>query len=267
MRTVFTNRIVENAKAGRPSFGVYVSSESPKVVEALGFAGLDYVRIDMETALPNPETVVQMIRAAHAVGMTPTVRLPEGIDGRVDDSLIHRLLSAGSLGFVIPRGRTATQIQEAVDAVKSPPLGHRKTGSKNFTGGYGRENVADHAAWANENIIVSVQVETKEGVDNIDEIVAIPGLDMVQSGRGDLSHQLGVPGQQYHPIVKEAEMKMVKAGLAAGKLVSVQYSPLVDPSHIEIVKEMKALGVQVLNIGSDLDLIEIYRGALKALNS
>ncbi|MDQ3411002.1 MAG: aldolase/citrate lyase family protein, partial [Chloroflexota bacterium] len=94
------NRVVEAAREGRPSFGVYVFSDSPKMIEVLGFAGLDYVRIDMESTFSNPETVHRMIQTAHAVGITPFVRVPESIDGRIDDNLIHRVLNMGALGIV-----------------------------------------------------------------------------------------------------------------------------------------------------------------------
>jgi 4-hydroxy-2-oxoheptanedioate aldolase len=257
------NRVVEAAKEGRPSFGIYVFSDSPKMIEMLGFAGLDYVRIDMESTLTNTETVHRMIQTAHAVGITPFVRVPESIDGRIDENLIHRLLKAGAMGIVLPRARTKAQVEELVRAVKGPPFGDRHIGAGSFTGGYGREDAAEHHAWANENIIISIQVETKAAIEAIDELVSIPGLDMVQSGRGDLSYEYDVPGQQYHPVVVEAENKMVEAGLKAGKLVSVQYYPLVDKEQITTIRNYIDRGVHALNLGSDTDIITVYRRLLR----
>jgi 4-hydroxy-2-oxoheptanedioate aldolase len=264
---VLTNRVVEAAKEGRPSFGVYVFSGSPKMIELLGFAGLDYVRIDMESTFSNPETLERMIHTAHAVGITPFVRVPESIDGRIDDNLIHRVLKMGALGIVLPRARTPEQVRDAVRAIKGPPNGDRHITVGGFTGGYGRENADEHLAWANENVLLSIQVETKSGIDNIDEIVSIPGLDMVQSGRGDLSYEYGVPGQQYHPLVLEAEDKMITAGLRAGKLVSVQYYPLKDEQQIPTIRGLIDRGVHALNLGIDLDVIDIYRRLLRDLTA
>jgi 2-keto-3-deoxy-L-rhamnonate aldolase RhmA len=88
---------------------------------------------------------------------------------------------------------------------------------------------------------------------------------MVQSGRGDLSYQYGVPGQQMHPTVLEAESKMIEAGLKAGKLVSVQYYPIKDATHYDIIRTMIDRGVHALNIGIDLDVIEVFRGVLREL--
>jgi 2-keto-3-deoxy-L-rhamnonate aldolase RhmA len=261
------NRVVEAAKEGRPSFGVYVFSGSPKMIEILGFAGLDYVRIDMESTFSNPETVHQMIQTAHAVGITPFVRIPEAIDGQIDENLIHRVLNMGALGIVLPRARTPEQVTQAVQAVKGPPIGDRHVGTGGFTGGMGREDSAEHLAWANEHIVLSIQVETKSGIEAIEEIASVPGLDMVQSGRGDLSYEYGVPGEQYHPLVLEAEEKMIAAGLQAGKLVSVQYYPLKDGAHVPKIKDFINRGVHALNLGIDLDVVNVYRQLLSDLRS
>jgi len=261
------NRVVEAAKEGRPSFGVYVFSGSPKMIEILGFAGLDYVRIDMESAFNNPETVHRMITTAHAVGITPLVRIPESIDGQIDDNLIHRVLNMGALGIVLPRARSREQVERAVQAVKGPPIGERHVTTGGFTGGLGRENAEEHLKWANENVILSIQVETKSAIDSIEEIASIPGLDMVQSGRGDLSYEYGVPGEQYHPLVLEAEEKMIAAGLNAGKLVSVQYYPLKDESQIPKIQNFVDRGVHSLNLGIDLDVVNVWRSLLKDIST
>lgn len=260
------NRIVEAAKEGRPSFGVYVFSSSPKMIEILGFAGLDYVRIDMESSYQNPETVHRMITTAHAVGITPMVRIPEAIDGQIDVNLIDRVLKMGAMGIVLPRARSVEQVTKAARAVKAPPLGDRHVTVGGFSGGMGREDSEEHLAWANEHIILSVQVETKSAIESIEEIAAIPGLDMVQSGRGDLSYEYDVPGEQYHPVVLEAEERMIKAGLDAGKLVSVQYYPLKDRSQISGIQSFIDRGVHALNLGIDLDIVNVWRDLLRDIN-
>jgi 2-keto-3-deoxy-L-rhamnonate aldolase RhmA len=90
---------------------------------------------------------------------------------------------------------------------------------------------------------------------------------MVQSGRGDLSYHYGVPGQQYHPLVLEAEQKMIAAGIKAGKLVSVQYYPLNDPKHIEIIREFIRQGVHCLSLGTDREVGSVYRRLLAEINA
>jgi 4-hydroxy-2-oxoheptanedioate aldolase len=261
------NRLLQAVKEGRPAFGIYVMSGSPKMVETLGFAGLDYVRIDMESPATNPETIHHMIHTAHAVGVTPFVRVPSFPNDAIDEGLIQRVIDMGAMGIILPRATGRAYVEAAVRAVKGPPLGERHAGPGGFTGGAGQVSYAEHLAWANENILLSVQVETKSGIEAIDEIVSVPGLDMVQSGRGDLSYEYGVPGKQYDPVVMEAERKMIEAGLKAGKIVGIQYYPLRDPAHIGILRDWIKKGVQCINLGGDGDIVEVYRRLLKEFAS
>ncbi len=245
-----------------PCFGIYVKTPSPKTIEFLGAAGMDFVRIDMEHPMMNIQTVHSMIHTALAVGVTPFVRASSAQDKNID-----AVLDMGALGIIIPRVTSKQDVQAAVDIVKPAPYGKRKVNPSGFSGGYGKADWEEHMAWAERNIILSVQVETKSGVDAIDEIASVPGLDMVQSGRGDLSYQYGVPGQQHHPLVVEAENKVVEAGLRAQKMVSVQYYPLRDESHVDSVLQFAKRGVYCLSIGGDRDMVVVYRQLLKRLRT
>jgi 4-hydroxy-2-oxoheptanedioate aldolase len=175
------------------------------------------------------------------------------------------MLKMGALGIIVPRVTCRADAEAAVQATKAPPLGGRRASTAGFTGGYGAMNNQEHLEWANENIILSVQVETRSGVEAIEEIVSVPGLDMVQSGRGDLSYQYGVPGQQYHPLVLEAEKKVIEAGLKAGKMASVQYYPLRDPAQVDTVRDWIRQGVQCLSLGGDGDIVYVFRRMLAEL--
>jgi 2-keto-3-deoxy-L-rhamnonate aldolase RhmA len=245
---------------GRPSFGMYVGTPSARAVELMGSAGFDFVRIDLDGATLDIETVQNMIYAAHAVGVTPFVRVP--MDLAHSEWHISAVLQMGALGIIVPRVTCRADAEAAVQAVKAPPVGDRRAAANCLTGGFGRMSNAEHMQWANQNVILSVQVETRSGVDAIDEIVAVPGLDMVQSGRNDLSYEYGVPGQPYHPLVLEAQQRVIQAGLQAGKLTSVQYYPLRDAKHVDIVRGFARQGVQCICLGDDKDIVSVYRRVL-----
>lgn len=262
-----TNRVVQAAKEGRPSFGVYVQSASTDIIELLGFAGLDYVRIDMDGSSKNLETIHHMIHTAHAVGITPFVRVPSVPGDLIDEGLIDRLIGMGAMGIQIPRAIDRAFVEAAVRAVKGGPLGDRKVLPGGFHGGYGQVDYQEYLDWANEHIMVTTQVETKSGIEAVEEIASIPGLDMLQSGRGDLSYQYGLPGQQYHPTIVAAQDRMIEAGLKAGKLVSVTYPTVGDPKHIDTVKDYLRRGVQVMNVGSDADIVGVFRRLLADLKA
>lgn len=256
------NRVRQAYREGRPAFGLYVMTPAPRLLEMLGYAGMDFVRIDMEGGHMNIESVENMIRTAHAVGITPFVRVPGP-----DEWLINAVLKAGALGIIIPKTDGVDRVKAAVQAAKTPPHGERYSSPGGPTGGYGLASAAEYQAWMDENIILSAQIETKAGVEAIDEIVKIPGLDMVQSGRGDLSNAYGVPGQQYHPTVVAAERRVIEAGISAGKMTSVQYYPLRDRSHIQIVQEYIRLGCLCLSLGMEADMVVTYRNLLKDLKA
>jgi 4-hydroxy-2-oxoheptanedioate aldolase len=117
-----------------------------------------------------------MIRAAHAVGISPFVRIPPG-----EERLIELVLHMGALGIQISRVASRADVEAAVRATKVPPIGDRHASTSLFTAGMGQMSNQEHLDWASENIMLSVQVETRKGIEAIDEIVGA-GLDMVQSG-------------------------------------------------------------------------------------
>jgi 2-keto-3-deoxy-L-rhamnonate aldolase RhmA len=254
------NRMREAARRGRPSFGTYVKTPSPAMIEFLGYGGLDFVRIDLNAGHFDTETVENMIRTANAVGVTPVVRVE-----RNDPLHIQAVLDMGALGVIVPEVTGRADVEAAIRAVKLPPYGERHVPGGARTN-YGLVDAKAYAAWASENITLSVQVETRAAVAEVDAIVDLPGLDMVQCGRGTLSHEYGLPGQQYHPTVMDIEKMIVDKALAAGKLVGLQYYPFRDPGHIDAVKAWIKRGVQCLSLGVDNDIVFVYRRLLEQLN-
>ena len=256
------NRVVSARRAGRVAFGIYLSSASTKVIELIGFAGLDFVRIDLEGSFPDPETIAHLIHASHAVGITPFVRVPEPMDV----GFVQQIINLGALGIIIPRINGRTHAEEAVRAVKPKPVGMRKVRPDNIVGGYGLVDHGDVTAWSNENVLLAVQVETKGAIEVIDEIASVPGVDMLISGRNDLSISYGVPGQNFAPVVVEAERRMVQAGIRAGKITSVTYFPLRGGDQFDRMRGRIREGVDCIVFGSDNDLGWAYKHALEQLS-
>jgi 4-hydroxy-2-oxoheptanedioate aldolase len=256
-----SNRIREAHKRGEPAFGTYVKTPSPMMIELLAYGGFDFVRVDLNAGHMNTETVENMIRTAHSVGITPIVRVE-----RNDPLQIQAVIDMGALGIIVPEVTGRDDVAAAVRAAKLPPHGERHPGGAK-TSGYGMIRNAEYAAWAAENIILSVQVETKKAVEEIDAIAAIPGLDMVQSGRGTLSYEFGVPGEQYHPTVLNAERTVVERGLRAGKMVGLQYYPLRERSHVQTVKDWIKRGVLCHSLGIDTDIAFVFRQLMKDMRT
>ncbi len=199
----FINRLKLDLRDGKTCYGAFVTSPCPEVVEVLAISGLDFVIIDTEHTASNIETVVEMIRAAEIYGMTPIVRVPDDTPKN-----ISRYLDVGAHGVQVPMVHTAAEASEIVKAMKFMPEGTRGMSGGRGTG-WGR--ISNYRKVSNEQTLVIVMCESREAVDNINEIVRTPGIDVVFVGAYDLSQSLGVPGEVTHPTVNEAIEKVLTA--------------------------------------------------------
>jgi 4-hydroxy-2-oxoheptanedioate aldolase len=229
------------------ALGCYITQPAPALVEVAAAAGLDFVRLDTYHGTMTIETIDALIRAAYASGLTPTARVQN------HPFAILQLLQLGLMGVSVPDIEDAEMARAVVQACRYPPRGTREISRPTGTMGLPAD---EYFRWADEELIVSVQIESRRGLDNVEEILAVDGLDMVQSGRSDLSLSLGVPGQPNHPIVLEAEEKIVAAAERAGKLVALHFQP--GPGALERLRAYSQRGVQALTIGNDTQIL--YQG-------
>ncbi|KVW93313.1 HpcH/HpaI aldolase family protein [Thiobacillus denitrificans] len=197
-----TNQLKRALAEGKTVFGLLNSIPSPLLVEMIGYAGYDFVILDMEHVCVNPETLENMVRAAEYAGVTPLVRVPNAAP-----EAILQALDCGAQGIVVPHVRNAAEAAQAVAASRYSPLGTRGI-SGGRTTGFGTLDLPTYFARANSEIMVVAMIEDREGVDNLDAILSVAGIDMVLEGAIDLSQSCGVPGQAQHPIVQDAIKKI-----------------------------------------------------------
>ena len=215
------NTLKQKLAQGKDTFGPFVNSPSPAMTELMGWMGYDFVIIDCEHGVIDFESAENMIRAAELSGATAIVRI-----GLNMQQHIARFMEAGAHGVLIPFINNARDAKNVVDAVKFPPMGKRG----NFSGRgamYGVEAMADYVKSANEETFVGLQIETLEALEHQDEIIATPGADLIFLGPGDLSLQMGFPGQAMHPKVIETIEKLTPKIIKAGK----QVGTITDPSQ------------------------------------
>lgn len=181
MRNLIKEKIAKNGYA----LGAFVASGSPTNCEILALNGLDFVMIDCEHAETNPETIVHICRASEQYGMAPLVRVYDPDDG----PMMSRMLDVGVNGVMAPLVNTAAQAQNVVNFTKYAPIGKRGA-----NGGRGPRwgLYEDYINASNECCLSIVQCESLEGLSNIEEIAATPGLDVIFVGTGDLSLEMGV---------------------------------------------------------------------------
>ena len=213
MRSVYHNKLKADLKAGKAQLGAFVTSPCPEVVEVLGVAGYDFVILDTEHTASGIETVVDMLRAAEAHGMTGVVRVPDDTP-----KTISRYLDVGACGVQVPMVHTAAQAASIVRAMKFPPEGER-----GMSGGRGTcwGRTRDYRNASNRESMVAAMCESLQGLQNIREIARVPGLDAIFIGAYDLSQALGVPGQTTHPLVEEAVKAILDACREAGVIPGI----------------------------------------------
>ena len=233
------NRLRARLAAGERVYGLINSIPAPLLVEMMGYAGFDFVILDLEHVGVNPQTLEDLVRAAECCGITPLVRVPG-----VEPGTILRVLDAGAQGVVVPRVQDAEQARQAVRAARYHPLGERGI-SGGRTTGFGTLPLAEYMALANREIMVVAMVEDGEGVRNAEAIAAVPGIDMLLEGAIDLSQSLGVPAQAQHPRVQEAVHRVAAACAVRG--VPFCAIPRVDGQH----EAWCEAGVRAFLLGDD----------------
>lgn len=238
---VITENPVKKAlKEGKVVIGATVTAASPDIAASLAGAGFDFLWIEMEHSPLTLETVRSMILATRGLKAMPFTRVPVN-----ELWTAKRALDIGSLGVIFPFTSTRALAEQAVKACKYPPLGLRGYGPGLAGPRWGLSG-SDYAKFANENVMVIVIIEQKLAVDNIEEIAAVPGIDVLFIGANDLSYSLGVGGKLNDPIVEEAMSKV----LAAGKKHNIPVGfPSGNPAEIN---KRIAQGFRFFQASSDL---------------
>ena len=199
------------------ALGPFMITSDPAYVEAAGYAGYDFVLLDMEHGPGTFENLQNLIRAANVAGVCPVVRVPRGMDIWVD-----RALDVGAGALLVPQIDTADQARAVISAGKFAPVGSRGTNRFVRSACYGAKPGSEYFAQANETVVI-IQAEGKKAVENLDEILDVPGLDVLFIGPYDLSSSLGHVGEVNHPeviaciqgIIEKANAKGVKLGCFA----------------------------------------------------
>jgi 2-keto-3-deoxy-L-rhamnonate aldolase RhmA len=208
------NTLKQRLYAGKAAFGVMCTFPAPAVVEMLGYLGFDWVLLDNEHGSITVDTAEACIAAAELSGTAPIVR---PVANRPE--VIAPFLDRGAWGVQIPHVNTADEARAAVDAVKYGPDGHRGIFSGGRPATYGfTGTTADYAKEANRQTLVCLMLEEVEAIQNLPELVTVPGVDVYFIGSGDLSQSMGHTGQQAHPDVQAMMERGIKMITAAGRI-------------------------------------------------
>ena len=183
--------------AGRQQIGLWVSLASPYSIEIVAGSGFDWLLIDGEHSPNDPTTVLPQLQAAAPYPVASIVRPAWN-----DKVLIKRYLDVGAQGLLIPYVQTLEEAEAAVAAMRFPTRGVRGVAGVTRASRFGR--VPDYAKRAEGELCLLVQIETRQGLDNLEAIARTDGVDGVFIGPADLAAGLGHLGEQQHPEVQSA---------------------------------------------------------------
>jgi len=198
--------------AGETVFGTLLTIMNPELVEMLGIAGLDFIIMEGEHGPWDELQILNIVRAAELSGVTPTIRL-----SNLEPDRICRLLDMGVQGIHCSHVASKQEAEELVRVVKLYPMGERGFGRFSRANFYGVLEEDDAVKAANEETMIVAQIEDRHGLKHIDEILKVPGIDVISVGPSDLSQSYGLPGKYDHPTIKEA-LDTFNAAAFASKL-------------------------------------------------
>ncbi len=249
-----SDSLKQKLSARVPAIGSWISLASEETCEIMARSGFDWLAIDMEHTAIGPKEMANLIRVIDLVGVTPLVRV-----GSNDPLLIKQALDSGARGIIAPMVCSPKDAKAAVAAAYYPPKGARGVGLHRAQG-YGRDFAAYKTWMDEEGPLIIAQIEHKDGVANLDAIMAVPGLDAFFIGPYDLSASFGKPGVFDDADVKDA-MDKIDAAVASGPLPGGIH--VVTPDAGELRKRLAA-GHCLIAYGVDMIFLS---GAVDAATS
>jgi 4-hydroxy-2-oxoheptanedioate aldolase len=256
-KNMTTSRVLRKLRAGEfvITAGVNRVAE-PWLTEVIGRIGFDVIWFDMEHRAFGFDKIEPVSLACRATGIDLMVRvLKTGYTSPM------RALEFGANGILVPHVMSVEEARQWVDWVRYPPLGRRGFDGAGADADYSLRDAKEYLTSANDEVFLALQVEDRECVECVDEIAALPGVDLLFVGPGDLSISYGVPFQFDHPLVQAAIDKVASAAQKAGKWWGI---PTGSPEQAQSALDR---GARLITAGNDhLFLMRGFQNAFEQFN-
>ena len=241
---------------GEIVFGTFFKFNNAHLTEMLGYAGFDFIIIDGEHSNYSYSEMQDTVRAANGVGMSAVVRVPSGLPEHV----LHAA-DLGAQGVQVPSLRNAAAAAEVVDNMRFFPVGQRGFALTTRAAKYTFCDSQEFMDYSNEELLCVIMVEKLEMIEQLDALCDIPSVDVLFIGPGDLSQEVGKPGQTGCPEVLELAKKIADKGLERGKKVGMFCPTLQD------VERAISWGIQYIAYSAELNMIaQTFRSSMEALD-
>ena len=207
------NSLMQKIRSQDVALGAWINSTDPLIAEIYATFGCDWMFIDTEHEPIGRRDLMGLLLACKGTECTPCVRVPGN-----QPEFMKWILDLGAGGIIVPQIRSAREAAAAVDAVRYHPLGRRGVGGLRAHE-YGKDS--DYVHTANDRVVLMLQAEDVGFVEDMDEIMAMEGIDAIFIGQADLSHSLEHLGEMDHPDVQAAVDRIISCATSAGKAVAI----------------------------------------------
>ena len=250
------NRFKSAIHAGKPQIGLWLDMGEAITAEIAGTSGFDWLVIDGEHGPNDLRSIIDQLRALATSPAEPVVRVPVG-----ESWMIKQLLDAGARTLLVPMVDSAAQAEGLVSAMHYPPRGIRGMGAA-VARASAFNTITDYADSASDSVCLLVQAETRAAINDLDNILAVEGVDGVFIGPADLAADMGYLGRIDEPevqaVIEAAIVKIVAAGKAAGILT---FNETYNRRYLELGASFVAVGADVTEFSSTLrSLSARYKG-------
>ena len=236
------NRVKSMIKQSQVAVGSIVSAiGSPNLMWMLASAGFDFVYIDAEHSSFSIETIGRLILAARGAGIVPIVRPPT-----LDPPFMSRCLDSGALGVLVPHVETVAEARLVTDSCKYAPQGHRGISSRQVQTNY---RALKDTESINEEVLVEIMVESHAAVERVDDLVSVPGVDVVVVGLSDLAQDMGLGTDRNHRLVAEAVDRVIQICTSRNVAVGLH-----TYEHQQACRWIEK-GIRMLSFSSDVAMI------------
>jgi 4-hydroxy-2-oxoheptanedioate aldolase len=246
------NQTKAKLKAGDTVYGCFVRYPSAGLVEVLGYQPWDFIVFDGEHGTIEPRDCENMVRAAELRGVTPIVRVTTN-----QPHIILRFMDTGAQGLHVPWVNSAAEAAAVVRSVKYHPDGIRGLAGVRAADYAQTIPLGEYVQQANAETLVTIHIETEEAVEQLPEMVAIDGIDVIFIGPTDLSQSYGVPGQPQHPSVQEAINRIIEVVASSDKALGIMVS------NAQAAQQWRERGARYIAIGLESLLTPAARDYLK----
>ncbi len=235
------NRFMQVRREGRVPIGhMLLEFGTRGIAQILELAGVDFVVLDIEHSPFGPGQVADLMGWFRATTVAPFVRIPE-----IHYNYIARTLDSGALGIMVPNVKSGAEARVIVDAAKYPPLGKRGVILGAAHTDYRSVDPVEFTTYSNLNTTLICQIESRAGLEHLEEIASTPGIDVLWVGHSDLTQSLGIPRQFHHEAFLDALKRVIEVGKQHSLGLGIQ------PGTLEQAREWIDLGFNVISYSGD----------------